>query len=205
MGKYIDLSQTIKSGMPVHPYDEKIKLYQNKFLDRDKFNNTMLEAGMHIGTHIDAPRHLIDREELISDFSIDAFIGNGCLLDVRNETVITIKQEYNELVSENDIVLLYTGFGEKFQTKDYYSNHPVVDKQLALFFIEKKVKMIGLDIPSPDQYPFEIHKMLFENDIFIIENLTNLHQLVNENKFEVFAFPLKIHAEASLARVVAKI
>ncbi len=205
MSQYIDLSQTIKNAMPVHPYDDEVKLYQDKYLERDQYNNSKLEAGMHIGTHIDLPRHLLDRTELICDFAIERFIGKGCLLDVRGEAVISMKEEYQHLVKESDIVLLHTGFDEKFGTHEYYNEHPVIDEQLAQFFIEKGVKMVGLDTPSPDQYPFEIHKLLFENEIFIIENLMNLHKLRDVSTFEVLAFPLNIQAEASLARVVAKI
>ncbi len=205
MSKYIDLSQMIKNAMPVHPYDDEVKLYQDRFLERDQYNNTKLEAGMHIGTHIDAPRHLLDRTELISDFAIDHFIGNGCLLNVRGEAVISMKEEYHDLVKEGDIVLLHTGYDENFGTDEYYNEHPVIDEQLAQFFIEKGVKMVGLDTPSPDQYPFEIHKLLFKNGIFLIENLMNLQKLCDVSSFEVLAFPLNIRAEASLARVAAKI
>ena len=65
--------------------------------------------------------------------------------------------------------------------------------------------MLGMDLPSPDKYPFKIHKMFFNNDIFIIENMTNLSQLLFVNNFEIIAFPLKIKAGASIIRVVAKI
>jgi kynurenine formamidase len=205
MSKYIDLSHTIENGMPVHPYDDKTRLYRNRFLDKDKYNDSRLETGMHAGTHIDVPSHLIDRDTLISDYPLDKFIGNGCLLDVRNQEVITMKEEYRALIKENDIVILYTGFDQHFGNESYFNSYPVVEKQLAQFFIEKGVKMVGMDLPSPDKYPFEIHKMLFEKDILIIENLTNLGSLANAAKFEVIALPLKIKAEASQVRVVAKI
>ena len=29
--------------------------------------------------------------------------------------------------------------------------------------------MLGMDLPSPDNYPFDIHKKLFANNILIIE------------------------------------
>jgi kynurenine formamidase len=38
----------------------------------------------------------------------------------------------------------------------------------------------------------------------MIENLTNLGKLVDVNEIELMAFPLKIEAEASLIRVVAR-
>ena len=49
------------------------------------------------------------------------------------------------------------------------------------------------------------HKLLFDNGIYIIENLMNLDKLLGIKKFEVIALPLKIKADSSIARVVAKV
>lgn len=65
--------------------------------------------------------------------------------------------------------------------------------------------MLGMVLPSPDKYLFKIHKKLFANNILIIENLTNLLELVNISNINIIAFPLKIKAEASMVRVVASI
>ncbi len=205
MAKYIDLSYTIENGLPTHPYDDELKLYQNRFLDKHKYNDSRLETGMHVGTHIDAVSHLMDSNVLIKDYPIDKFIGNGCLLDVREQNIITMQEEYIDIVEENDIVLLYTGFDKQFGSKEYFTNHPIVEKQLAQFFVNKRIKMVGIDLPSPDKYPFEIHKILFEKDILIIENMKNLGSLLNIDRFEIIALPLKIKAEASPVRVVAKV
>ena len=202
--KLIDLSHDIINDMPVHPYDDPVKLYQDKFLDRDGYNNFKLEIGMHAGTHIDSPMHMTNIDSFINEISLEMFIGKGCLLDVRDESVIKYKEEYSSIVNENDIVILFTGYYEKYGTEEYYKEYPVVDKELADFFIDKRIKMLGMDLPSPDRYPFEIHKVLFNNDILIIENLTNLLQLLSIDNFEIIAFPLKIKAEASMARVVAR-
>ena len=205
MTKLIDLSHEIKDDMAVHPYDKSVDLYQDKFLKNDEYNNFRLEIGMHAGTHIDTPMHLTERETFINEISLDRFIGKGCLLDVRNENVIKYREKYSDIVNKNDIVLLFTNHDNKYGKEDYFKNHPVIDKELAEFFIKKNIKMLGMDLPSPDKYPFKIHKMFFNNDIFIIENMTNLSQLLFVNNFEIIAFPLKIKAGASIIRVVAKI
>ena len=205
MNKFIDLSHNIVNNMVVHPYDNAVKLYQDKFLQDDKYNNFRLEIGMHAGTHIDTPMHLINRKAFINEISIERFIGKGCLLDVRNESVIGYKEKYWDIVSKDDIILLFTNYSDKYGTEEYFTNHPVIDKELADFFIEKKIKILGIDLPSPDKYPFEIHKKLFENNILIIENMTNLSELLHISNFEIIALPLKIKAEASMARVIAKI
>ncbi|HHX11699.1 MAG TPA: cyclase family protein, partial [Clostridiales bacterium] len=119
--------------------------------------------------------------------------------------IIDFKEEYSNLVKEDDIVLLYTDYSKFYGSEEYYRKHPIISEELAKFLIHKKIKMIGIDMPSPDRYPFEIHKRLFENDILIIENLTNLAELLDADDFEVFAFPLKIQAEASMVRAVALI
>ncbi|MFW6375978.1 MAG: cyclase family protein, partial [Thermoplasmatota archaeon] len=140
-----------------------------------------------------------------NEIPLERFTGNGCILDVRNQSPIEYKDEYSEIVKENDIVLLHTGFDEKYGSKEYYTEHPIVDESLAKFFVDKKIKMLGMDIPTPDKYPFNIHKTLFKNGILIIENLTNLSELSDVEDFEIIAFPLKIKADSSIARVVAKV
>ncbi|MCK4258005.1 MAG: cyclase family protein [Halanaerobiales bacterium] len=204
MTKLIDLSHDIVHNMVVHPYDDSVKLFQDKFLQNDEYNNFRLEIGMHVGTHIDTPMHMTNSETFINEISLDRFIGKGCLLDVRNESVIKWKEEYSDIVRENDIVLLFTNHSDKYGTEEYFTKHPVIDEELANFFIKKKIKMLGIDFPSPDEYPFKIHKMLFDNNILIIENITNLSELKSISSFEIIAFPLKIRADASMIRVVAR-
>ena len=205
MTKYIDLSYEIEHQMAVYPGDDELKLYRHRFLNRDYYNDTKLETGMHFGTNIYSPINLLNKDLFICDYPVEKFIGNGCLLDVRNEEIIKLKDEYLDKVQEGDIVLLYTGYDEFFGTDKYFENHPIVDEKLAQFFVDRGVKLIGIDMPSPDQYPFKVHHKLLENDILIIENLRNLKKLEGVKRFEVMAFPLNIRAEASLTRVVARI
>jgi len=203
--RLIDLSHKIEHGMPVYPGDSKTNLYQKNFLNTDKYNNHMLEINMHAGTHIDSPMHLTDSKKYISELALDSFMAEGCILDVKGQPVVKYKSEYETLVKENSIVLLYTGFDEYYGTKEYYENHPCLDVDFCEFLAGKKIKMLGIDIPSPDKFPFIIHKLLFKNNIYILENLTNLKELLNVKNFEVIAFPLKINADSSITRAVARI
>ncbi|MGM0603409.1 MAG: cyclase family protein [Bacillota bacterium] len=205
MAKYIDLSHQITDQMSVYPGDKDVKLYQDKFLHKDGYNNFQLEIGMHVGTHIDTPMHLIEDNNFISDLSLDRFIGRGVLLDCRNSDLIDFKDKYNKIVNKGQIVLILTDHSKKFGSAEYYTDHPVITSDMAGFFVEKEIKMLGIDFPSPDKYPFEIHKKLFENNILLLENLNNLSELLNIDDFEITALPLKIKAEAAPARVVAKI
>lgn len=202
--KYIDLSQDIKCNIPVYPGDIEVSLEQVKELHKDKYNAYSLFTGLHAGTHVDCPMHLLPEERTIAEYPIENFIGNGVLIDARNQLEIGMKAEYEEKVKTGDIVLIYTEMEEHYGKDKYYSNHPVITKEFAEFLVSKKIKMLGIDMPSPDYPPFEVHKLLLSNNIFIMENMANLKELLNIDKFEVFAQPLKIHAEASLVRAVAR-
>ena len=79
----------------------------------------------------------------------------------------------------------------------------MLSDELTEFLIKKKIKMLGMDMPSPDRDKYEIHKKLCENEIFILENLTNLNKLLYNEGLQIFAQPLKIEAEASLVRAIA--
>lgn len=204
MYNYIDLSHSIYDKMPIHPYDDGVKLYQDRFLDKHKYNNSRLETGMHAGTHIDVPRHFLNIDTYVDEIPLDRFIGRGCLINVRNEETIDFKEEYYDKIKEHNIVFILTGHDANYGKENYFDDHPLVTKRFAEFLITRKIKILGMDMAKPDKYPFEIHKILFENDIFIIENLTNLEKLVDIDEFQVIAFPLKIKAEASLVRVVAQ-
>lgn len=204
MYRLIDLTQTIVNGLPVYPGDNETKLQQVKFLKKDGYNSHKLEISVHAGTHMDSPMHFLDTNRYISEWPLESFIGEGCLLDVRGQKEIDYKEEYAYLVKEGSIVLLYSGFDRLFGQKEYYDNHPVLTMRFAEFLAEKKVKIVCLDFISPDRYPFDIHTKLFSNNIFIIENLTNLVELQKLSSFEVMAFPLKIDADSSILRVVAR-
>ncbi|ERI93059.1 putative cyclase [Clostridiales bacterium oral taxon 876 str. F0540] len=205
MSKIIDLTREISNNMPVYPGDDEVKLYQTNFIDKDGFNNHRLETGMHIGTHVDGPMHMTANNIYVSEIELDKFIGRGILIDAKGEKIIDYKKEYERLIIEESIVVINTGFSKEFGTEKYFSEHPIISRNFGELLIRKKVKALCIDIPSPDRYPFEMHKLLLKSSILIGENLTNLDKLEGITDFEIFIIPLNIRADGSMARIFAKI
>lgn len=201
----INLTHTIQDGLPVFPGDEETKLQHSKVYDKDHYNNHQLSINMHAGTHIDGPMHLTDSNVYLNQIPLDFFMGDGCILDVSGQSEIIYKREYEQFIKPNQIVILYTGHGEHFGESIYFSDYPVLTLEFAELLARKQVKMIGLDTPSPDRYPFETHKFLFNNQILIAENLNNVEQLLNKKSFEIIALPLCTQADSSIARVIARL
>ena len=202
--KLMDLSHVLNEETPIYPGDYKTSLKEYKTLEKDYYCSYLLSSCLHTGTHIDLPMHLLEDSRFVMDFSLENFVGKGVLLDVRGENPIRMKHHYNEMISEGCVVLLYTGFDKEYRTKEYFTQHPEVSNELASFLVSRKIKMLGMDMPSPDYSPFTIHTALLAHNIFLLENLTNLQELLDEDNFEVMAFPLKIAAEASFVRVVCR-
>jgi len=201
----IDISHVLDENTPVFPGDYKTTLSIYKAMEKDHYNAYLLQTSLHTGTHIDIPMHLIEDDKTTADFSLDKFFGRGVLLDVRGEKTISMKPIYKEMVNEQDVVLLFTGYDVNYGKNEYFIQHPIVDDDLAEFLLSKNIKILGMDMPAPDYPPFTFHKNLLRKKIFVLENLTNLQRLTGIRDFEVMALPLKINAEASLVRAVCVI
>ena len=203
--KYIDLTHTIHPNIAVFPGDDPIQLDQIRTLANDGFNNFRLSTGMHVGTHIDGPMHMTSDTRMMANLPLEMFTGKGVLIDVRGEEKIEFRESFRTSIQPESIVLFYSGLDSHFGEPDYFTNYPDISEELARFLANQHVRIVGLDWVSPDHDPYPIHDILFKSNVLILENLTNLDQLLYEINFEVFAFPLKIEVDSSIVRVVARV
>ncbi|QNU68507.1 cyclase family protein [Ruminiclostridium herbifermentans] len=203
--RLIDLSHTIENGMPVYPGDSGLKLVQTRIYSSDNYNNHSIETEMHVGTHLDGPMHMLDVNKYLCDFELENFCGKGCIIRSHNENLIKLKESHLDIVNGAEIVLLHTGMDKFYGLKEYYSKHPILDMSFCEMLVRNKIKILGIDMPSPDRFPFDVHKYLLSHGVLILENLTNLEKINDEDSFEVMAFPLKIKTDSCMVRAIARI
>lgn len=83
-----------------------------------------------------------------------------------------------------------------------------LSEELAEELVQLKVKSVGLDFISPDEVTTAtspIHHILLGNNIYLIENLTNL-DAIHTKRFFFSAAPLKIKdSDGAFARAFAVI
>lgn len=190
--------------MPVYPGDAKPSVEQTAFLAEHGYNDFSVRTGMHVGTHIDAPFHMIENGKRIAAYDPERFVGTGVLLDAREKKVIGTDLLDGKTLEHGSIVLVVTGFDYFFRSERYFRDFPKMIEQCAQTLVAAGVKIVGMDTPSPDNAPFTVHKILLQNDVLIIENLTNLSTLLSIPKFEVIALPAKYDMEAAPVRVLAR-
>lgn len=157
----------------------------------------------HVGTHMDAPLHVVPNGKTIDEIPLDRVIGEGVVLNVakRDVEAITRKDIENAYppIQLGDIAFLYTGWGSKFGTPEY-DPHPYLSEEAAEYLVAKKAKVVGLDALTPDLpgplrpkegFQGPIHRILLGNGVLIIENLANLEAVAGK-RLRLFAAPLKL-------------
>ncbi len=201
---FIDLTQTFSADMPVYPGDPLPELKQTASMDDQEYNEYHLDTGMHVGTHMDAPLHMIANGGIISDILPERFFGRGHIVDARGHTHVTAALLDAKDIKHGDILLVFTDWYRNFREPNYYLDYPEIAPDFANLAVSRGVSIVGLDTPSPDRSPFPIHKILLGAGVLIIENLTNLSSLAGVESFEVSALPAKFACEGAPVRVIAR-
>ena len=214
---FIDLSHTLNNDFDVYPGDPEFSLKQ--IFEEEEFFLSKLECSLHTGTHMDAPLHYVENGNTVNQIELDSLIGPCDVLELKCDfnkdpaaTDSTDLKNYlkNRKIKIEDleipknglekIIILKTCWCDYFDSDDYFHNNPYLSMEFAKFIIENEVQTLALDIPSPDKFGnSQIHKMLLENNVNIIENLTNTG-LLTENKYNAYFIPLNIESEASFVR-----
>lgn len=199
--EYIDLTHTFTNNMPVYPGDPTPELSQIASLDKEGYTDFQIRTGMHVGTHIDAPLHMLKDGAKLSEVPVEKFFGHGHLIQAKDGQIDETLLPNN--ISKGDIVIINSGFSQHYREAKYYQDYPEMTEGFARKIVELGVSIVGMDTPSPDRDPFIIHKLLLSNNVLIIENLTNLDQLIDVKEFDIWALPPKFDLEAAPVRVIA--
>ncbi|MCZ6624857.1 MAG: cyclase family protein [Deltaproteobacteria bacterium] len=213
----VDLTRVIYDGMPKIPVLPDVHV--RKFFSLEKghpLNVTELSLPCHAGTHVDAPIHIVPGGKSIDDIPLDSFVGPGAVIPVKKRGGEEVTAQDLEIsgvsVNRGDILMLFTGWDEKFESPDY-NHHPYLSVDAAEWMVKKGVKLFGVDcitvdLPTPMRqkgFDFPVHRTLLGNGVLIAENVTNLGSIVGK-KTRILALPLRVKgSDAGHARIVAEV
>lgn len=196
--KYIDLSHTLRMGMPVYPGTEKPEFAFSSTVEKYGFCETLLKFCSHTGTHVDAPAHLFKSGKFLNKFGLSAFCGTALTIDctdieksgkIKKERLIANLEKFNKA----EFIVLKTGWERFWNNNAYFDDYPCLDKEAAEYIVKSGKKGVCIDAASVDSVgsSLDIHKILLKNEnMVIIENLGNLNSIPND-EYEFFAIPLK--------------
>jgi arylformamidase len=199
----IDLSVPVNEQTPVYPGDPATKIAPAGDIAKDGYCDHYVSIGTHVGTHVDAPAHMLEGGKTLNQIPIEQFVGRGVYIKAEDGfDLATVKSAG---IQAGDIVLFHSGMSDNYHDSIYFETYPAMSEEIANFLVEAKVKMVGVDTCSVDnQDGFPIHKTLLAGNVLIIENLTNLAQLADK-QFTIYALPLNVQIDGAPARVIAQI
>ncbi len=201
--KIIDISIPLSPATIVYPGNPPIEIEEV----RSEASHSIISkitSGSHNGTHIDAPRHVVEGGASITDISLDVFMGPcrviDCTLDVESVTRETL--ESNNIQAGERILLKTSNSSRGYD--EFYPDFVFLSPEGAQYLSEVEIALVGIDYlsikqkGSPDNRP---HTALLEKNIPIIEGI-DLSQ-VEAGEYTLVAFPLKyVGLDGSPARAI---
>ncbi|MCR1899596.1 cyclase family protein [Irregularibacter muris] len=208
--KIIDLTHTLYDDMPVFPGDEPPEFYSICTVEEEGFAQKKLIIYSHTGTHIDAPAHMLIQGRSLEEVDVNQFFGKAMVIDCgggkKDRIELGDLLNYKDKIQKVDFVLFHTGWSKYWGSQSYYEGFPTLTEEAVQWLCSFSVKGIGIDTLSVDELhsqEFSNHYALLKNNIIIIENLTHLGKLPQDN-FLFSCLPLKYkNADGSPVRAVA--
>ncbi len=218
INQVIDLTHKIENGMTSfdaawHPKPAIKPLGTIESVGR---NTKEIIIGSHTGTHLDAPLHFIEQGASVDQIPLDSLIGKVVIVDfshLKNNAEIT--REMLGEIEIGDKMIFNLGWSKYWNQPDFYKGYPFFSPRAAEYLIEKNVKIIAMDTPSPDDSRIKlsgenlgsavdspIHKMFLKSGVLLLEYLANLDKIVDYSCWSIAIAPLKIDgSDGSPARV----
>src|SRR5205823_5980745 len=81
----IDLTVSLNEKTPVYPGDPATKIGPAAIIGKDGYQDHYVSVGTHVGTHMDAPSHMIAGGKNLDQYPIKKFSGRGVYIKVEKE------------------------------------------------------------------------------------------------------------------------
>jgi len=173
----------------------------------------------HGGTHLDAPSHFAQGAQTVDQIPVNRFLGPAVVVDVVAQAdrdrdyqvtvddLLRVEREQGE-IPRDAIVLIRTGLSRRWPDAERYLgtaargadavknlHFPGLHPDAARWLVANRpITAIGIDTASIDygrSTLYESHRVLFERNIPVFENLTALERLPLRGAL-VVALPMKI-------------
>lgn len=192
-----DVTIPINIETPVWTGDKEVSIRRDRAIAAGAdYNVSLLEMGVHTGTHMDAPYHLSDAGRTVDQIPLEQLIGQA--------QVVVVPPEI-ESIDAN--FLTNCGLGKDiqrvlFKTRNskFWNDQPLrfredfvgVEASGARWLVEKGIVLAGIDwfSISPMRDLKTPHEILLQGGAVILENL-DLRK-VPAGSYELICLPLKL-------------
>ncbi len=217
--RLVDLTGSFEEGMWRYgPEFPPFEMQSATRFEEEGFAVQKVSISTHMGTHLDAPGHLISGGGLADTIPLDHFIGPAALLrigDVGPAEMVTRErlQAAADALRPDDIVVVETGWSKHWYDVNFVSDTPHLSLEAAHWLVEQRIRCFVWDAPMfvdpaidvsggvpPEQIPDGV---ILRAGIPMIAPVQNL-SAVSSDRFWFVGLPMKIkNADGSPTRCVA--
>ena len=207
--KIYDLSHKLNNQSPVYPGIQPPEFIPAAQIETHGYRETHFRFHSHLGTHIDAPAHMISNGLTLDQLPVGHFCGEAIIIKTENEnpTDMETLSRLENKIAIIDFVLFNTGWSKFWGSPAYFGNFPVLTPKALDFLLQFNLKGIGFDYISADPMDskdYQNHYAILGKNMVIIENLVfPVGFAENSGEFSCFPLPYE-NADGSPVRAVLK-
>ncbi len=222
--KVIHLSHIIHQNIPQWPGDPPVEFETVAQLENDGYYLRSFSLGEHSSTHINAPKSFYADGVGIDRYPAESLVVPAVVIDIRPQSaanpdyllsladIWAWEQKYRN-IPKSSIVLLYTGWQEKWQDPTLFLNSnaglhfPGFSNDATQFLLdERQVVGVGIDthgVDSGQNSTFAINRLVLQKPRIVLENLANLNQLTPTGTTLIIGILRLLDGSGSPAAVMA--
>ena len=190
VGDWVDLTYPVSPNVPRIDTFAAPKFTRIAKMPEQAINITHMEMVVHVGTHLDSPRHFFLDAPAMETIPLERMMGPGVVWHIEKPAYGVIEPDDLEraqpALEPGDIVAISAGWGEKWGTPDW-AHQPCLSVEAAVWLRDKQVKLVAVDTPTPDLpldrrpagFIWPVHRALLGHGVLIAEQLANLEALAD--------------------------
>lgn len=195
MADIIDITAPLSAAMPVWPGVDPVKISSASSIARGDMGNTLrLDTVNHVGTHMDAPHHFIDKGLTMDDLPLEVVCGEARVIEVKSEFEITIEDLKEAGAAGAERLLIKSRMSEvEWWSQPFITDFVHLGNEAAEYLASSGVRLVGVDYLSVAGYNKNetfVHQTLLGKGTWIIEGL--VFRDVAAGTYELCCLPLKL-------------
>jgi arylformamidase len=200
--RFIDLSHTVQhelltyKGLPVPIISDYMSREASKahYTHGTEFHIGRIDMVGNTGTYIDSPFHRFSDGRDLSELPLESVADLQGIRINGNKTPANDVDLFEGKDVAGKAVLVHTDWSRHWMTDRYFDNPPYLTRKAAEFLVKNRAALVGIDSMNIDDINDKsrpVHTVLLEANIPVLEHLTNLRELPDED-FRFFAVPVKV-------------
>jgi arylformamidase len=207
-----DVSVPLSAATPTYPGDPGIEIKNWLTLAKgDAANVSVINFGLHSGTHVDAPSHFIEGAAKVDSLPLEILIGEAEVVEVADHIRVIDESFVAANCMGGSKRILFKTRNSTFwgdTQKGFREDYVYINENAARRLVETGIRLVGIDYLSVEQFKsenFQTHHALLSSRVVILEGL-DLRE-VPSGLYELICLPLKVaggSGDGAPARVILR-